>query len=175
MLSSTFSGLVTGRFAEECPPPFGRITYHIENHLSTRGYCDMAHELTQDWISNYDDILSTDSQFDTEEDENDYDPKDFSGVTDNDRELLQQEEEREKLLTSGIQHEDRSGSHDVRGSRRNVHRPRKRRPTEKVDLMYQMEEGGFKDDRSPQASSSSLELETIQAKPRSVSDVGLAF
>lgn len=135
----------------------------------------MAHELAQDWISNPDDILSTDSQFDTEEDENDYDPKDFSGVTDNDRELLQQEEEREKLLTSGIQHEDRSSVHDGWRSRRKVHRPRKRRPVEKVDSMYEMEEGGFKDDRSSQASSSSLELERIQAKPRSVSDVGLAF
>lgn len=135
----------------------------------------MAHELAQDWISTHEDILSTDSQFDTEEDENGYDPKDFSGVTDNDRELLQQEEEREKLLTSGIQHEDRSGFHDGRGSRRKVTRPRKRRPVEKVDPMYEMEEGGFKDDRSSQASSSSLELERIQAKPRAVSDVGLAF
>ncbi len=133
----------------------------------------MAHGLTPDWICNDDDILSTDSQFDTEEDENDYDPKDFSGVTDNDRELLQQEEEREKLLTPGIQHEDRSGAHDGRGSRRKVHRPRKRRPVEKVDPMYEMEEGGFKDDRSSQASSSSLELVRIQAKPRLVSDVGL--
>lgn len=135
----------------------------------------MAHELTQDWISNHDDILSTDSQFNTEEDEKDYDPKDFSGVRDHDRELLQQEEEREKLLTSGIQHEDRSDAHDGRGSRRKVHRPRKRKPVEKVDPMYEMEEGGFKDDRSSQASSSSLELERIQAKPRSVSDVGLVF
>lgn len=133
----------------------------------------MAHGLTQDWISNDDDILSTDSQFDTEEDENDYDPKDFSGLTDNDRELLQQEEEREKLLTPGIQHEDRSSAHDGRGSRRKVHRPRKRRPVEKVDPIYEMEEGGFKDDRSSQASSSSLELVRIQAKPRLVSDVGL--
>lgn len=135
----------------------------------------MAHELTQDWISNHDGILSIDSQFDTEEDENDYDPKDFSVVTDNDRELLQQEEEREKLLTSGIQHEDRSGAHDVRGSRRKVHRPRKRRPIDKVDPMYEMEEGSFKDDGSSQASSSLLELEKIQVKPRSVSDVGLTF
>lgn len=134
----------------------------------------MAHELTQDWISNQDDILSTDSQFDTEEDENDYNPKDFSAVTDNDRELLQQEEEREKLLTSGIQYEDRSSAHDGEGTRRKVRRPLKRRPAEKVDPMYEMEEGGFKDDRSSQ-SSSSLELETIQAKPRSVSDVGLGF
>lgn len=135
----------------------------------------MAHEVTQDRISNHDDILSTDSQFDTEEDKNDYDPKDFSGATDNDRELLQQEEEREKLLTSGIQHEDRNGVHDRRRSRREVHRPRKSRPVEKVDPMYEMEEGGFKDDRSSQASSSSLELEKIQAKPRSFSNVGLAF
>lgn len=135
----------------------------------------MAHELRQDWVSNHDDILSTESQFDTEEDENDYDPKDFSGVTENDRELLQQEEEREKLLTSRTQYKDRSGAHDGRGSRWKVHRPRKRRPVEKVDPMYEMEEGGFKDDRSSQASSSSLELETIQAKPRSVSNVGLAL
>lgn len=136
----------------------------------------MAHELAQDWMSNHDDILSTDSQFDTEQDENEYDPKDFSGVTEHERELLQQDDEWEKLLTSWKQeHEDRSGVHDGRGSRRKVHRPRKRRPVEKVDLMYEMEEGGFKDDRSSQASSSSLELERIQAKPRSVSDVGLAF
>lgn len=135
----------------------------------------MAHELTQDWISNHDDILSTGSQFDTEEDENDYDPKDFSGVRDNDRELLQQEEEREKLLTSGIQHEDRTGAHDGRRSRRKVPRPRKRRPAEKADPMYEMEEGGFKDDRSSQASSSSLELDTIQVKPRSVSNVRPLF
>ena len=135
----------------------------------------MAHELTQDWISNHDDILSTDSQFDTEEDENDYDPKDFSGVRDNDRELLQQEEEREKLLTSGIQREDRTGPHDGRRSRRKVLRPRKSRPAEKADPMYEMEEGGFKDDRSSQASSSSLELDTIQVKPRSVSNVRLLF
>lgn len=133
----------------------------------------MAHELTQDWISNHDDIFSTDSQFDTEEDENDSDPKDFSGVRDNDRELLQQEEEREKLLTSGIQHEGRTGAHHERRSRRKVTRPRKRRPAEKADPMYEMEEGGFKDDRSSQASSSSLELDAIQVKPRLVSNVGL--
>lgn len=135
----------------------------------------MAHEPTQDRISNHDVILSTDSQFDTEEDENDYDPKNFSGVKDKDRDLLQQEEEREKLLTSGTQHENRTGTHDGRRSRRKVFRPHKRRPAEKADPMYEMEEGGFKDDRSSQASSSSLELDTIQVKPISVSNVRLLF
>lgn len=135
----------------------------------------MAHQLTHDRISNHDEILSTDSQFDTEEDENDCDPKDFLRVRDNDRELLQQEEEREKLLTFGKQHEDRGGAHDGRRSLRNSHRRRKRRPAEEADPMYEMEEGSFKDERSSQASSSSLELDTIQVKPRSVSDVGLAL
>lgn len=134
----------------------------------------MAHELAQDSVSSHDNILSTDSQFDTEDDENEFDPRDFSGVRDNDRELLQQEEEREKLLASGIQYEDRSGFHDGRRrSRRKVLRPRKRRPAEKTNPMYGMEEGGFNDDRSSQESSSSLELDKIQVKPRSVSDVGL--
>lgn len=121
------------------------------------------------WVSDSDGSLSAHSQSDSE-DESAYTSLEFSGVRGNDRELLREEEEREKLLSTGKQDEGRSGvfgttSQGEREGRRKLRRSKKNRAggkarrDEKSELMYDMEEGGLKDDASSQSSSSSLDLD----------------
>lgn len=127
------------------------------------------------WVSDHDDSLDS-------EDESAYDPCEHSGVTENDRELLREEEEREKLLGTGKQDEGRSGvlgtpSPNEREGRRKVRRSKKNRARgkarrdEKSKLMYDMEEGGLRDDASSQSSSSLLDLDTTEIE-RPASKVG---
>lgn len=124
------------------------------------------------WVPDHDGSLSTHSRSDSE-DESAYETDEFSGVTGNDRELLLEEEEREKLLGTRKQDEGRSRvlgspSHDENGGRRKFRRSRKSRADgkagrdEKSELMYEMEEGGLKDDASSQSSSSTLDLGTTR-------------
>lgn len=123
-------------------------------------------------VSEQDDSLSTHSRSDTE-DESAYKSHEFSGVRGSDRELLQQEEEREKLLSTRKHDDGRSGvlgspSHSEREARRKLRRTKKSRARgkarsdEKSKLMYKMEEGGLKDDASSQSSSSSLDLDRMK-------------
>lgn len=134
------------------------------------------------WVSDHDGSLSTHSRSDSE-DESAYETYEFSDVTGNDRELLLEEEEREKLLGTRKQDEGRSrvlgsSSHDEKGDRRKLRRKLRRsrksradgkaRRDEKSELMYEMEEGGLKDDASSQSSSSTLDLDTTKLEqPRS--------
>lgn len=123
-------------------------------------------------VSEQGDSLSTHSRSDTE-DESVYKSDDFSGVRGSDRELLREEEEREKLLSTGKHDGGRSGvlgtpSHSEREVRRKLRRSKKSRAREKArsdeksKLMYKMEEGGLKDDGSSQSSSSSLDLDRMK-------------
>lgn len=123
------------------------------------------------WLSDHDGSLSTHSRSGSE-DESAHKSNEFSGVRRKDRELLREEEEREKLL--GTEGQDgRSGvpgtqSRDKREGRRKLRRSkksrvgRKPRPDEKSELMHEMEEGGLKDDASSQSSSSSLDLDGMR-------------
>lgn len=115
------------------------------------------------------------------EDESTEGPHEVSGVREKDRELLQEEEEREKLLSAKTQ--DDGGSTDLsilpRSERegRKLRRSKKNRAgkkdrrDEKRELMYEMEEGGLKDDASSQSSSSSLDLDRTRFK-QPISKVG---
>ena len=95
-----------------------------------------------------------------------------------DKELLREEEEREKLLTSEGTREARPGffsrpkdgllaKSKVKGTRRTNLSRRKRKSRkssihdEEGKLMYEMEEGGPRSETSSQASSSSIELNKV--------------
>ncbi|MCJ1462921.1 hypothetical protein MMC07_001525 [Pseudocyphellaria aurata] len=121
------------------------------------------------WVSDHDGSFSAYSQLDSE-DENFHESHEFSGVKGDDRELLREEEERENLLSTRRQDEGRSSvlgalSRSERQSRRKLRRSKKSkarekaRSDEKSELIFDMEEGGLKDDRSSQSSSSSIDLD----------------
>lgn len=121
------------------------------------------------WVSDHDGSLSAHSQSDSE-DEDFHELHEFSGVRGDDRELLREEEERENLLSTRKQDEGRSSvlgalSRSERQRRRKLRRSKKSkargkvRPGEKSELIFDMEEGGLKDDGSSQSSSSSLDLD----------------
>lgn len=123
------------------------------------------------WLSDHDGSLSTHSRSGSE-DESAYKSNEFSTVRGKDRELLREEEAREKLLGTEGQDGGRSGisvtqSGNKREGRRRLRRSkksragRKPRPDEKSELMHEMEEGGLKDDASSQSSSSSLDLDRM--------------
>ncbi|KAL8933132.1 MAG: hypothetical protein Q9216_006509 [Gyalolechia sp. 2 TL-2023] len=109
-------------------------------------------------------------------------------VADHDRQVLFEEEEREELLTEKRLKGNRSffsriggsevGSQDHAGKIRHprVHKARKRkgvRGTEEMgDLLYEMEEGGPKEETSSQASSSSIELDKYQTEADNIREKG---
>ena len=110
--------------------------------------------------------------------------RDSTEVADHDRELLNEDEEREKLLASN----GRLGLSDgFFGRSRNVgksqgkagrHRAKRRHKVgrgnmkdEEGKLMYEMEEGGTLSDVSSQASRSSVDLDKMDSARRSVSRV----
>ena len=112
-------------------------------------------------------------------------------IADHDRGLLDEEEEREKLLTSGEALEDSRGFFSKgrkteraqnipkEERRRKSRRSRRKKRGEKAnshddegELLYVMEEGGPKDDVSSQASRSSSELDKLDSARSSTSKVG---
>lgn len=101
-------------------------------------------------------------------------------VAQHDRQVLDGEEEREKLLTGGAAKEaprsffgrrrkdEQSGAIQTREARHKSRRLRGKRTNidggirhEQGELMYEMEEGAARDDSSSQASSSSVELDKL--------------
>lgn len=76
--------------------------------------------------------------------------------TERDREILSEEEERENLLSKRRSRREleRTGN-----SSRGVRKRKKRQRGEKAELIFEMEEGGLRDDSSSQSRSSLPELE----------------
>lgn len=101
------------------------------------------------------------------------DARNSAEVAEYDRQLLLEEEEKEELLTEKRPEshrasfrrkgrgEDSSDGHSGKISRPRAHKARRRRHSRRTDeageLLYEMEEGGAKDDASSQASSSSMD------------------
>lgn len=122
------------------------------------------------WDSDSDHVSSTNSESDSYLDENSYGSSHISEVRESDRNVLREEEERETLLSNARQPQSQAGvfgnaSHNganVRKSRRPTagRKSEKLRRRGKKELMYEMEEGGFKDDTSSQSSSSLADLNT---------------
>ena len=107
-----------------------------------------------------------------------------------DREVLQEEEEREKLLTAGDAQKPSRGffhkspreeerttyrGQEKRARPRRQHKKRRAKQIgshdEEGELMYEMEEGGRQSDTSSQASSSSIELDNLNLTHSSMSKV----
>lgn len=73
-----------------------------------------------------------------------------------DRNILLEEEERENLLSKRRSRGERERTGN---SSRGVRKRKKRQGGEKAELIFEMEEGGLKDDSSSQSDSTLLELE----------------
>lgn len=93
---------------------------------------------------------------------------DLHGPTEEDRAVLEDEEQQERLLAgedlAGDQTQVDNGGRDRRRGRRKRRRNKRRDQSlkdEEGSLMYEMEEARFKDDASSQSSSSSLELDRV--------------
>lgn len=109
----------------------------------------------------------------SDEDDTD-DPNAIHALTDHDRTVLQEDEQQERLLSRSVAHSGRSETNNEksldqgRRARRNGRlRLRKAKRTEKGDaykegkLMYELEEGGSRDDLSS-STSSSTEFDTLK-------------
>lgn len=131
---------------------------------------------------------SVNSLSESEQNESDDDAQDYTDVAEADRNILQEEEEREKLLSTGDTYEKgqsflTTGSRNGRGhdaglqdSKKRPERSRKKRRRQlkrhgSNELMYEMEKGGLKDDTSSHSSSSSLELDRLNSEQYRVSKV----
>ena len=89
-------------------------------------------------------------------DEIDDETDDLTSLTERDRDILSEEDEREKLLSKlPSQGELKRTDHRLRG----VRKRKKQKGHEKVELLYELEEGSLRDDSSSQSETSSLELE----------------
>ena len=88
--------------------------------------------------------------------EGDDSDNEMADPTECDREILSEEEEREKLLRKHSSYgELKRTDNRLRG----VRKRKKRQGGEKAELIFEMEEGGLRDDSSSQSRSSSLEQE----------------
>lgn len=88
--------------------------------------------------------------------EGDDSDNEMADPTEYDREILSEGEEREKLLRKHSSYgELKRTDHRSRG----VRKRKKRQDGEKAELIFEMEEGGLRDDSSSQSRSSSLEQE----------------
>ena len=118
------------------------------------------------------------SDSDSEDDRIRLGANDSMELAEHDRQLLREEEERESFLTEGSSKgrrelsgykasKETEASRDRRRSGRQSRKSRRRKhdgtSDEQGHLMYEMEEGGPKEDISSSASSSSVELNKIQA------------
>jgi len=139
----------------------------------------------------YEDIspLTSDAESDFENDPVAKHARNSTKIADHDRKLLDEEEEREKLLTAGNtrniprsffnrRRNDVQLNHGGKTGKRTVHKSRRRRRKtkgsshdEEGELMYEMEEGGPKSETSSQASSSSAELDKMNLAHSSMSKV----
>ena len=128
--------------------------------------------------------LNSDSESDLDNDPAVRTARDSTEVANHDREILDEEEERENLLTSngnskakpsrgffGRSRDDGAPSEKRDG--RQIRRDKRRKMGGKGDtkdgdgaLMFEMEEGGLRSDVSSQASSSSLELDKLNLQKR---------
>ncbi len=93
----------------------------------------------------------------SESDESDDEMDFLTSMTDRDRDILSEEEEREKLLRDlPSRGELKRTDSRLRG----VRKRKKQQHGEKKELMFEMEEGGLRDDISSQSETSSLNLGT---------------
>ena len=110
--------------------------------------------------------------------------RDSTEVANHDREILDEEEEREKLLASSRKAKPSKGffatslNIEVPHEKAGQHQAKRRRKKKNGDirdeegtLMYEMEEGGPVSDISSQASGSSLELDKLNPEKRPTSRV----
>ena len=114
--------------------------------------------------------------------------RDSIEVAENDHEILDEEEEREKLLAgentkdaprgffsrrlkSGQTDVNKQASGDLRRSRKRRKHARGGSRDEEGELMYEMEEGGPRSDTSSLASSSSTELDKLNLRQSPMSKV----
>lgn len=111
------------------------------------------------------DAISSPSRSETE-DESQNEDHDQTTMAQEDQGLLKEEEERESLLSSLVSHgvlnhgkrKDRASRDDQQGTRNMVARSRESKKGNKIlhhnegELVYEMEESGFQDDRSSQSS-----------------------
>lgn len=119
--------------------------------------------------------------------------RNLTEIAEHDRELLDEEDERDKLLTEGStrdtprgffnrrRKDEHSNGAGGKSGKRTAHKTWKRRRKTKGsshdkegELMYEMEEGGPKSETSSQASSSSAELDKMNLARSSTSKVSLA-
>lgn len=129
--------------------------------------------------------LTSDADFDSDDDTLTNQAHDSTGIAQHDRDLLLEEEEREKLLTKEDQQEAQRtfskprGLRGQRTSERSRHSRKKRRHArrtshdEEGELIYEMEEGGPRSDTISQASSSSAELDKLNLTHSSISKVSV--
>lgn len=126
-------------------------------------------------VDQHADRPSANSLSDSEGNDSDDDAQDFSSVAPTDRNVLQEEEERETLLSTQNPHATQqalpSSSRHGKASGAAVPRlrqkpeqertkgRRRKKPHGRKELLYEMEKGGWKDDLSSRSSSSSLELD----------------
>lgn len=105
-------------------------------------------------------IGSLEERLDSEDHESD---DEMADPTEHDREILSEEEEREKLLGKLPSRGElkRTGN-----SSRGVRKRKKRQGAEKAELISEMEEGGLGNDTSSQSGSSSPELESEKQDDR---------
>jgi len=130
----------------------------------------------------YEDVspISSDADSDFEDDPVVRHARNSTEVAEHDREVLNEEEEREELLMRGAAREglrnffnrrrkdEQSGAIQTREARQRSRRSRRRRTNtdggtrdEQGEFMYEMEEGGARNDTSSQASSSCSELDKM--------------
>ncbi len=108
-------------------------------------------------------------RLDSEGDESDDEMDFLSSLTDRDRDILSEEEEREKLLRDlPSRGELKRTDNRLRG----VRKRKRQHHGEKKELMFEMEEGGFRDDPSSQSETSSLNLGTETQNKGAVFRVG---
>ena len=146
----------------------------------------MSEAMTEDERNNieerYEDVspLTSDPESDLDNDLIAKHARNSTELAEHDREVLQEEEEREKLLTAGnaqkpsrgfFNRNPREGLPTIGEGQGKGTRPRRQRTRrrakqigshdEEGELMYEMEEGGRRSDTSSQASSSSIELDKL--------------
>lgn len=124
---------------------------------------------------------SANSLSDSEDNDSNNDAQDFASVSPTDRNVLQEEEERETLLSTRNPHTTQQAlpSSTRHGKSSGAALPRLRQKAEeertkgkrrkkrhgRKELLYEMEKGGWKDDLSSRSSPSSLELDRLDFEP----------
>ena len=160
---------------------------HCRQHSGSSSTMTMQPPSAEEWKAEQamDDVSPLTSAAESDEDPVVQQSRDSMEMARYDRGILDEEEEREKLLTNDRNRQAIMGL-DSRKDGRTVNtektghrskRRRKKRPSayqdEEGELMYEMEEGGPRSETSSQASSSSTGLDKLNLQSRHTSRVSL--